>query len=212
MHKKTYKNLLKISTLLFIISVILNVGFVRQLIIETQKQQIREQDQISEMEKKFAERQEALRAEINESYTRAIKEAFTKEELANAMRRQWQYVMSVNSDEIKSSNKYIRAGNVRIMVAEVLKGSSALSEEILQMGCLDKTIDNMSIDDLIEVYSTVPYKLKREETKEGIKYYYDFIDVPKETLIILKLNPLLTEKLKYKDEIKENQIALITKG
>lgn len=211
MHKRTYSNLLKASTLILITSAILNVVFARELIIEKQVQQIRIENQEVEEEKKLIESKEALKQELDKAYTKAIKEAFTKEELANAMQRQWKYIMSVNNEEIKSSSKYIRAGNIRIMVAEVLKSKSALNQELLRAGCIDYIVDNMSMEDLIEVYSTVPYTLKREETSEGIKYYYDFTDVPKETLIILKLNPILTDKLECKENIKENQIVLITK-
>lgn len=211
MQKRTYSNLLKASTLVLMGSVILNVIFANQVIATKQKQQISVQNQEDEAEKKLIETQEALRQELNATYNKAIKEAFTEEELANAMQRQWKYIISVNNEEIKSSTKYIHAGNIRIMVAEVLKGKSALAQEILQMGCIENMVKNMNMEDLIEVYSTVPYTLQREETNEGIKYYYDFAAVPKETLIILKLNPILTDKLECKDSIKEDQIALITK-
>lgn len=212
MHKRTYGNLLKMSTVILIFSVALNVGFARQLFSEKAEAQSEELDEISEMESGFEERQEKLKQEISASYNKAIKEAFTREELAHAMQRQWQYIMSVNGDEIKSSSQYIKAGNVRIMVAEVLKEESPLSQEILQLGCLDESIENMNLEDLIEVYSIVPYVLKREESEEGIKYYYEFTDVPKETFIILKLSPLITQKLECKAQIKEDQITLITKA
>lgn len=212
MHKRTYRNLLKISTLILIVSVTLNIGFVRKLLSAKEEAQYKAQEEVNEMERGFEKRQAKLKQEISASYNKAIKEAFTREELAQAMQRQWQYIMSVNGDEIKSSNQYIKAGNVRIMVAEVLKGESPLSQEILQLGCLDESIGNMNLEDLIEVYSTVPYTLKREEAEEGIKYYYEFTEVPKETFIILKLSPLITEKLAYKAQIKEDQITLITKA
>ena len=127
------------------------------------------------------------------------------------MQRQWQYIINANGTEIKSSKMYVKPGNIRIMVAEVLKEESILAEEILKLGSLDKAIEHTTLEDLVEVYSTVPYKVKREETDEGIKYYYDFTDVPSETLIVLKLSPLITERLGYKDKIKEDQITLVTK-
>ncbi len=212
MHMKTYRNLSKASTVILMLSVLLNIGLARQIL--TQKYEARRQmkEVALEAEKRIEENNANLTSQLTKTYELMIKETFTKEELANAMQRQWQYMISVNGEEIKTNKKYIPQGNVRVMIAEVLKDESILSHEILKLGSLDELIEHMTLEDLVEVYSTVPYKLKREETEVGIKYYYEFIEVPAETLIVLEFNPLLTERLEYKNTIKENKITLITKA
>nr|WP_302596113.1 hypothetical protein [uncultured Cellulosilyticum sp.] len=211
MHKKTYKNLLKLSTIILMMSALLNLWLTRQVIIQKYGQESKAQEKTEEIERLIEANIETITNQLNEAYNKTIKESFTQEELENAMQRQWQYIINANGTEIKSSKMYVKPGNIRIMVAEVLKEESILAEEILKLGSLDKAIEHTTLEDLVEVYSTVPYKVKREETDEGIKYYYDFTDVPSETLIVLKLSPLITERLGYKDKIKEDQITLVTK-
>ena len=211
MHKKTYKNLLKLSTIILMMSALLNLWLTRQVIIQKYGQESKAQEKTEEIERLIEANIETITNQLNEAYNKTIKESFTQEELENAMQRQWQYIINANGTEIKSSKMYVKPGNIRIMVAEVLKEESILAEEILKLGSLDKAIEHTTLEDLVEVYSTVPYKVKREETDEGIKYYYDFTDVPSETLIVLKLSPLIIERLGYKDKIKEDQITLVTK-
>ena len=211
MHKKTYKNLLKLSTIILMMSALLNLWLTRQVIIQKYGQESKAQEKTEEIERLIEANIETITNQLNEAYNKTIKESFTQEELENAMQRQWQYIINANGTEIKSSKMYVKPGNIRIMVAEVLKEESILAEEILKLGSLDKAIEHTTLEDLVEVYSTVPYKVKREETDEGIKYYYDFTDVPSETLIVLKLSPLIAERLGYKDKIKEDQITLVTK-
>ena len=211
MHKKTYKNLLKLSTIILMMSALLNLWLTSQVITQKYVQESKAQEKTEEIERLIEANIETITNQLNEAYNKTIKESFTQEELENAMQRQWQYIINANGTEIKSSKMYVKPGNIRIMVAEVLKEESILAEEILKLGSLDKAIEHTTLEDLVEVYSTVPYKVKREETDEGIKYYYDFTDVPSETLIVLKLSPLITERLGYKDKIKEDQITLVTK-
>lgn len=211
MHKKTYKNLLRLSTVVLMGSALLNLGLTRQIIIQKYEQEDKVQEKADETERLIEENTQMITKELTDAYNKTIQESFTKEEMENAMQRQWQYIISANGTEVKSSKLYVKPGNIRVMVAEVLKDENILSEELLKLGSLDKAIDHTTLEDLVEVYSTIPYKVKREETDEGIKYYYDFTNVPTETLIVLKLSPLIIERLGYKEQIKENQIALITK-
>lgn len=211
MQKKTYKNLLKISTIVLMSSALLNIGLTREIIIQKNAEETKAQVKAEDTERLIEENTQTITKALTQAYNEAIKKSFTKEELENAMQRQWQYIMSADGLEIKSSQMYIKPGNIRVMVAEVLKDESVFEEDMLKLGSLDQAIDHTTLEDLIEVYSTVPYKVKREETDEGIKYYYDFTNVPAETLIVLKLSPLIIERLGYQEQIKENQITLITK-
>ena len=195
MRKGSYKNLLKLNTVILVLSLMLNIIFI-WIIIHLNNTQAKELDsKIQYMTEINKERESSIKAQIAAEYETAIQEIFTQEEISYAMQRRWKYIISVNGEEIKNNKKYVNAGNIRIMIAEVINSHSIFSEELQAMGTLDK--NNLSLPDLIEVYSVVPYTLEYEASEEGNKYYYVFEDVPKETMIVLTLSPLLTEKLDY---------------
>lgn len=210
MQRKNYKHILKMSTVILGLSVGMNIILACMMIHLRHTQDRLVQDEVEKVAEVSVQKEADLRAQIASEYEKEIKAIFTPEELNYAMQRQWHYRISVNGKALKTKQRKVDAGNIRIMVAEVMNSKSIFSTDMLAMGSIEASTSGSSLTDLIEVYSVVPYTIEKEVSKEGIKYYYTFQNVPKETMIILMLSPLLTEKLEYKEQLKDNQIALIT--
>lgn len=145
-------------------------------------------------------------------YAKQLQDLLTPEELVYVTQRQWEYVLSANGYPFTGATIALEnSHNVRIMVAEVLKDSKSLPVELLKLGSIGQSDAADALTDHVDVYTTVPYEITMEESEGSIKYYYDFKDVPKGTVIGLQVSEILKERLACKEQISENRLQVIVR-
>lgn len=145
-------------------------------------------------------------------YAKQLQDLLTPEELVYVTQRQWEYVLSANGHPFTGATIALEnSHNVRIMVAEVLKDSKSLPVELLKLGSIGQSDAADALTDHVDVYTTVPYEITMEESEGSIKYYYDFKDVPKGTVIGLQVSEILKERLACKEQISENRLQVIVR-
>lgn len=198
---KTKNFLLKISIFILIISITGNIYLFYLL-------QMRPSETISVI---YTDGGEISQSSKESYYIQKLYELFTKEELVQIAQKQWECKISINGKELSSNNVYLKTRDIHVVIAELAKPDSPLPEEILKLGTIDALQPQLELTDFIEVYSPVPYTISRKEMELGIKYSYDFKDVPLETMITFQLGPLIKEKFINKEKLTTERFCIVNR-
>lgn len=149
-----------------------------------------------------APKAEAANEEDYEIYLRKL---FSQEELRLLGKNAWNYVVSVNGQVFNSNTMYVKSDNITIMLAEVRK-DHLLPEAIAEMGRLEQ---ESKLIDYIKVFSELSYIIEKESTKQGVKYYLKFSEVPKNTMITIQLSQEIKGRMYYSNNIVEDRLVVV---
>ncbi len=170
------------------------------------------QEEVADLEDDAGYDQEERETYAKSYYAKQMQSVLTPEELFFVAQRQWECVLSANGKSFTGPTMAIEnTNNVRIMVAEVIKNPDSLPIELLKQGSIGQSDEADTLLDHIQIYTTIPYEITTEEAEGSIKYYYEFKDVPKGTVIGLEVSEVLKERLACKETLKENRLQVIVR-
>lgn len=120
-----------------------------------------------------------------------------KDKLTSIAKEKWKYSLYVNNMPLKDNQVYVNSKNIAIILEEKLVGDRNLPSKIEEWGTLtggdkcDKFYDHLSIK------TKFPYdrNIKVERDGKSTTVYYTFKDIPRGTIITIKLSEVLRERL-----------------
>lgn len=171
-----------------------------------------QQEEGADVEEGTGNPQEERETYAKSYYAKQIQSVLTPEELVFVAQRQWECVLSANGKSFTGATMMIEnTNNVRIMVAEVIENPDSLPLELLKQGSIGQSDKADSLLEHIQIYTTIPYKITTEEAEGSIKYYYEFKNVPKGSVIGIEVSEVLKERLACKEMLKENRLQVIVR-
>lgn len=128
-------------------------------------------------------------------YEQHLRKIMDEYELSFLAQKQWNYALSVNGKTLDRSIIYIQEDYVQLILAEIIQDDDILPPNILIKGTICSDDPNDMLQDHINVFTTVDYSIKTEEKDYNKRVVYEFKNIPKGTIISLKLSFLLSERL-----------------
>ena len=148
-----------------------------------------------------------LREKLETFYLKNIKKLLSEQELVFLAQKQWEYILSINGNSLKQNRIYIEEDSARITLAEIVYEKDILPKEVLSMGTITGNDKNDPLGDHFQVITNTLYSVKVDESDNGRRIVYEFKDIPRGTIINIKLSPMLAERLSFQ----ENWLELIRK-
>lgn len=196
-------NFNKILILILIISLMFNIGLSNAVFVFSKA--------LKEQRKAFSPlNTETKNQSFENYYYNKLNKLFTQEELIILSQRQWGYKLTVNGCEINNETVYLKDRNIKIVLAEYLKyNENLLPDKILMLGTITGGDKKDSLSSHLEVISPIPLSIYTEKKGMDSRLCIEAKDIPRGTLITLRLSEILKYRLGLKDKIKENIIKIV---
>ncbi|QCX33346.1 hypothetical protein FDN13_06280 [Caloramator sp. E03] len=194
----------KITFLLLIISLMFNIGLANTINIYSKaiKQNKNFNSTIKESNN--------LNQSFEKYYADKLNKLFTQDELIILSQRQWEYKLTANGSDVNSETVYLKDRNLKIVLAEYLKAKEKLlPDEILKTGTITGGDKNDSLSSHLEVISPIPFNTYTEKKDMDSRLCIEVKDIPRGTLITLKLSEILKYRIGLKEKLKENIIKIV---
>ena len=135
---------------------------------------------------------------------------FSEDELMRVAQSHYQYMLTVNNQKVKNSSVTLEnVSNVRIMLTESVSDSESLPEQIQKKGSLIYGDETNELTDYLGIHTTQRYEISKIEDHANTKYYIDFKDVPKNTVISVSVGQVLCDNLSNAQGITDNHFDII---
>jgi hypothetical protein len=128
-------------------------------------------------------------------YEEKLTKLLGKEQLISLQKSQWRYVLKVNETPFSDDFIYVTSGEFTLTFTESQLEDKLLPKNMHNKGALingddlDKFYDHMTIDTI------VPYERKIQKYNNYTNVFYAFKNVPRGTIITLRLSEPLKERL-----------------
>jgi len=203
------------STAIIVVLLFSNILFAGSLYNQVKvsheyEKEIEEKDVIVEKLKNI--QKEVLQEKATAYYAQQIQKLINEEELAFLAQTQWGYTLTLNGNRIKQNTIYINDDSARIILAELVTDKDILPKEILEKGTVTGSDPNDSLHEHLSIFTNIPYTTKMDENSQGRRVIYGFNNIPRGTVISLKVSPLLAERLEGEaDQQWDSLIEIIRK-
>ena len=153
------------------------------------------QNQYIKNNKELEDKVAHLESVLDKYYEDKITKLLGENELMPMAREQWKYSLTANDESFKEDYIYIGTKEVTLVFAENEPKEKLLPNSIHNKGALagqdklDKFYDHLIIE------CPVPYETKIKTEGNTTYAYYEFKDVPRGTIITLRLSEPLRERL-----------------
>lgn len=196
----TYKNSSKV-TVIKIVAIIMSISNIlfavllfNQLKISDNyskkiEEYTREKDNLIKLQEEEIEKQ------CIAYYEQQLRKIMNDYELNFLAQKQWNYALSLNGKPVDRSIIYVEEDYVQLILAEIVEEDDILPPEILMKGTISGADPNDMLQDHINIFTTVDYSVKSEEKGYNKRVVYELKNIPKGTVITLKLSFLLSERL-----------------
>jgi len=128
-------------------------------------------------------------------YSYKLRKLMGEDDLAILAQKQWNYVLTVNGKELRENTIYITDNSIKIVLAEFTNKERVLPKEILMKGTLTGGDPNDSLYSHLKIISQVKYNKYQEEKEGNKRIIYEFNNIPRGTIITLKLSEILKSRL-----------------
>ncbi|KYH34717.1 hypothetical protein CLTEP_13140 [Clostridium tepidiprofundi DSM 19306] len=198
-NKKTnHSLLLKVLFMITIVSITINIILCGTININKKRYETSIKECISKrksLDGILNVRKKELDEMFDKYYSDKLRELMGKDDLVILAQKQWNYVLTVNGKKLRGNTIYITDNHIKIVLAEFTNKERVLPKEILMKGTLTGGDPNDSLDSHLKIISQEKYN-KHQEEKEGNKrIIYEFNNIPRGTIITLKLSEILKSRL-----------------
>ncbi|SKA93900.1 hypothetical protein SAMN05443428_11511 [Caloramator quimbayensis] len=195
----------KIITLLLIISLMFNIGLSNAIFVYSKA--LKGQRKVLSPLKPNSDNKNLS---FEKYYSEKLSKLFSQEELIILSQRQWGLKLTANGCEINNETIYLKDRNLKIVLAEYLKDKEKLlPDEILKTGTITGGDKNDSLSSHLEVISPIPCNIYTEKKDLDSRLCIEVKDIPRGTLITLRLSEILKYRLGLKDKLKEDIIKIV---
>jgi len=206
------KNISKIVVIVLIVSNILCAALLYNQLIITNEYIKKIEEYENNMNKLTKLQEEEIEKQCVTYYEKHLTKLLDEYELTFLAQKQWNYALSLNGEIVDKSIIYIDDDYVHLILAEIVEEEDILPSQILKKGTISGDDPNDMLQDHINISTNIDYSINVDKNGYDTKVIYDFKNIPKGTLINIKLSPLLSECLQVgKGPHWENRIEIIRK-
>lgn len=144
-------------------------------------------------------------------YSKKLKSLLDDAEIITLAQKQWDYVLTVNGNNVSSKTLYIDNNNVMLVLAEIKNKEDILPADLLAKGKVTGGDPNDSLDSHFKVASLAEYTKSLEQKDGDNRIIYKFQNIPHGTIISLYLSDMLKYRLNFQDDLDDDKIELIYK-
>jgi hypothetical protein len=164
-----------------------------------------------ELEAKLKAEEKELEKICDEYYCDKLTKIVDEEALMILAQKQWNYILTVNGKEFTGDIMYSDDKNIKIVLAEICNKEKVLPHDILVKGTVTGGDSNDSIASHLDIVSLVDYNKYEDKEQYGKRMCYEFKDIPKGTIITLKISEILKQSLDLEQKInlKDNDLEII---
>jgi len=149
----------------------------------------------SEYERKAKELDLEMEEKMDQYYYEKLTKLLSKDRLTAIAKEQWEYSLKVNNTSFQNDHIYSSSDDVTIVLSEAQKSEKILPTEIHRWGSLTSGDEMDRFYDHLMIESVVPWKMEIEEKEDITNVFYTFKDIPRGTIITLRLSEPLRERL-----------------
>lgn len=162
-------------------------------------------EKTKELDKKLKITNEEQRKLQDSYYEEMLIKLLGKEKLTVIAKENYKYSIYVNNMEIKEDQVNINSKDILIILEEKEIKESNLPSEIEKWGSITGGDISDKFYDYLSVKADILYdmQVKHLENEKSTQVYYIFKDVPRGTIITLKISEVLSERLKITNNIIE---------
>lgn len=144
-------------------------------------------------------------------YSKKLKSLLDDAEIITLAQKQWDYVLTVNGNNVSSKTLYIDNNNVMLVLAEIKNKEDILPADLLAKGKVTGGDPNDSLDSHFKVASLAEYTKSLEQKDGDNRIIYKFQNIPHGTIISLYLSDMLKYRLNFQNDLDDDKIELIYK-
>lgn len=144
-------------------------------------------------------------------YSERLKKLLDEYELTALAQKQWNYILTVNGNNINTKTLYLNDNNVKIVLAEIRNKEDILPTDLLNKGRVYSDDPNDSLISHIKIVSLANYKSDVEKQEKNCRIIYQFNNIPHGTMISIYLSDMLKYRLNFGENLDDNKIELIYK-
>lgn len=209
-------SLTKVLLSIIFVSIILNLVLLGEIIENKKEYKVAindYNDKKKELTIKSNEREKEFEKTFDKYYSDKLKKIIDEEALVFLAQQQWNYILTINGKTFNNRTIYTEDKNIKIVLAEFSNKEKILPEDILIKGTLTGGDPNDNIDSYLDIMSLVDYNKYEEKEKDAKRICYEFKNIPKGTIITIKISEILKNRLKFKEKmnIDDNILEIIVR-